>query len=185
MLTGEWTRSVFWGVRFCSCITLSGSSSDSDMVTSLFRWSFSGWDQRTEGQDLAAIVCFALLIPRHLCSGGPPVDEIQHHKGQDLAAVLCFAPLTQWHLCSGGPPVDEINILRGEILLLQNQVMYERHKRSNHAMRNRRLLRRIAHVSALEEQVQALVRILVRRVTSTWQRNRVIPFPALERCKLW
>ena len=58
---------------------------------------------------------------------------------------------------SGGPPVDEINILRGEILLLQNQVMYERHKRSNHAMRNRRLLRRIAHVSALEEQVQAVV----------------------------
>lgn len=57
--------------------------------------------------------------------------------------------------------MDEINILRGEILLLQNQVMYERHKRSNHAMRNRRLLRRIAHVSALEEQVQALVRILV------------------------
>ena len=140
----QWTRSTYWGTRSC-CHSLLCSF---DTKTSPFRWSCSGRDQHTEGQD--------------------------------LAAVSCFAPLTQWPLCSGGPPVDEINILRGEILLLQNQVMYERHKRSNHAMRNRRLLRRIAHVSALEEQVQALVRILVDRATSTWQRNRLFPFPALE-----
>ncbi|KAK7095290.1 hypothetical protein V1264_006720 [Littorina saxatilis] len=90
------------------------------------------------------------LLDRHLAQG----SEL-HAKG------LAHIPLTSsdnisWTHFGGGPPQDEINILRGEILLLQNQVMYERHKRSNHAMRNRRLLRRIAHVSALEEQVQAL-----------------------------
>ncbi|XP_076436309.1 hamartin-like [Babylonia areolata] len=93
-----------------------------------------------------------------------PPELLDRHlaQGSDLhTKELSHIPLTSqenisWTHFGGGPPVDEINILRGEILLLQNQVMYERHKRSNHAMRNRRLLRRIAHVSALEEQVQAL-----------------------------
>lgn len=58
---------------------------------------------------------------------------------------------------TGVPPADEVNILRGQILLIQNQLMYERHKRSNHAKRNRRLLRRITHMTMLEEQQKTLV----------------------------
>lgn len=94
-----------------------------------------------------------------------PPELLDRHltQGSELhAKELAHIPLTSkgnvsWTHFGGVPPADEINILRGQILLLQNQVMYERHKRTNHAMRNRRLLRRIAHVTALEEQAQSLV----------------------------
>jgi len=58
---------------------------------------------------------------------------------------------------SGEPPADEMTILRGQLKLLHNQVMYERHKRDQHAKRNRRLLRKIAHTKTLEEQNKAMV----------------------------
>ena len=62
---------------------------------------------------------------------------------------------------SGVPPADEINILRGQILLLHNQIVYERNKREMHAMRNRRLLRKIANAAALEEHNHAMVGIII------------------------
>ena len=55
------------------------------------------------------------------------------------------------------PPTDEVNILRGEILLLHNQLMYERHKRELYAKRNRRSLRRIVKTVSLEEENAAMV----------------------------
>ena len=48
-------------------------------------------------------------------------------------------------------------MLRGQILLLHNQLMYERHKRELFAKRNRRLLGRIVQNAALEERTTALV----------------------------
>ena len=56
----------------------------------------------------------------------------------------------------GLPPADEIKILRGEIQLQHNQVMYERHKRELYAKRNRRLLSKITKATALEEQNSAM-----------------------------
>ena len=53
------------------------------------------------------------------------------------------------------PPPDEINILRGQLFMMENQILYERNKRELHAKRNRRLLRRIANANALEEQNKA------------------------------
>lgn len=104
------------------------------------------------------------VATRCLYSALSPPELLDRHlfQGKELhAKELSHIPLTSnetvsWTHFGGGPPADEINILRGQKLMLQNQVMYERHKRFNHAMRNRRLLRRIAHVSALEELVQAL-----------------------------
>ena len=55
----------------------------------------------------------------------------------------------------GMPPPDEINILRGQLFMMENQILYERNKRELHAKRNRRLLRRIANANALEEQNKA------------------------------
>ena len=52
---------------------------------------------------------------------------------------------------------EDVGILRGQILLLHNQLMYERHKRELYAKRNRRLLGRIVHTTALEERTVALV----------------------------
>ncbi|XP_036454089.1 TSC complex subunit 1a isoform X3 [Colossoma macropomum] len=52
---------------------------------------------------------------------------------------------------SPGAP-DELTLLRSQQLLLHNQLLYERHKREQHALRNRRLLRRVINATALEEQ---------------------------------
>lgn len=56
---------------------------------------------------------------------------------------------------SGGPvsaASDELGMLRSQLLLLHNQLLYERHKREQHALRNRRLFGRIVNATALEEQ---------------------------------
>lgn len=59
----------------------------------------------------------------------------------------------------GAPPADEINILRGQIIMMENQLMYERHKRELHNKRNRRLLRKIANAETLEENNNVMVSI--------------------------
>lgn len=43
------------------------------------------------------------------------------------------------------------------MLLLHNQLLYERFKRQQHAVRNRRLLRRVIRAAALEEHNAAMV----------------------------
>lgn len=59
--------------------------------------------------------------------------------------------------CTGSAPLDELQTLRSQLLLLHNQLLYERYKREQHAVRNRRLLRRIINATALEEQNNAMV----------------------------
>ncbi|XP_056113318.1 TSC complex subunit 1a isoform X1 [Rhinichthys klamathensis goyatoka] len=60
------------------------------------------------------------------------------------------------HSNKGKGPVsaasDELGMLRSQLLLLHNQLLYERHKREQHALRNRRLFGRIVNTTALEEQ---------------------------------
>jgi hypothetical protein len=60
-------------------------------------------------------------------------------------------------LKSGSPPSDEIRTLRDQLLLLHNQLHYERFKRQQHALRNRRLLRKVIRAAALEEHNAAMV----------------------------
>ncbi|KAI1900551.1 hypothetical protein AGOR_G00051090 [Albula goreensis] len=57
---------------------------------------------------------------------------------------------------AGSAPLDELHTLRSQLLLLHNQLLYERYKREQHAVRNRRLLRRIINATALEEQNHAM-----------------------------
>ncbi|XP_049751131.1 hamartin isoform X3 [Loxodonta africana] len=51
---------------------------------------------------------------------------------------------------------DEIHTLRNQLLLLHNQLLYERFKRQQHALRNRRLLRKVIRAAALEEHNAAM-----------------------------
>lgn len=63
-------------------------------------------------------------------------------------------------LCSGpagSPPSDEIHTLRNQLHLLHSQLLYERFKRQQHALRNRRLLRKVIKAAALEEHNAAMV----------------------------
>ncbi|XP_005108980.1 hamartin [Aplysia californica] len=99
---------------------------------------------------LFSVVSPPELLDRHLKLG----SDI--HAKELTKIPLTSKETTNWTHFGGMPPADEVNILRGQILLMQNQLMYERHKRTNHAKRNRRLLRRIAHVATLEEQQKTL-----------------------------
>ncbi|CAJ1069561.1 TSC complex subunit 1a [Xyrichtys novacula] len=57
----------------------------------------------------------------------------------------------------GGPTQgEELQSLRSQLLLVHSQLQYERFKRQQHAMRNRRLLRRVIKATALEEQTVAM-----------------------------
>ncbi|XP_023586610.1 hamartin isoform X3 [Trichechus manatus latirostris] len=61
-----------------------------------------------------------------------------------------------WTHFGGSPPSDEIHTLRNQLLLLHNQLLYERFKRQQHAVRNRRLLRKVIRAAALEEHNAAM-----------------------------
>ncbi|XP_036953762.1 TSC complex subunit 1a isoform X4 [Acanthopagrus latus] len=51
---------------------------------------------------------------------------------------------------------EELQSLRSQLLLVHSQLQYERFKRQQHAMRNRRLLRRIINATTLEEHSVAM-----------------------------
>ncbi|XP_052092661.1 hamartin-like isoform X3 [Mytilus californianus] len=88
-----------------------------------------------------------------------PLELLDKHltMGREIhAKELSKIPITSqdainWTHFGGAPPADEINILRGQIIMMENQLMYERHKRELHNKRNRRLLRKIANAETLEE----------------------------------
>ncbi|KAI5612811.1 hamartin, partial [Silurus asotus] len=61
-----------------------------------------------------------------------------------------------WTHFGGSAPLDELQTLRSQLLLLHNQLLYERYKREQHAVRNRRLLRKVINATALEEQNNAM-----------------------------
>lgn len=89
------------------------------------------------------------LLDRHLQMGG------DIHAKQLSKIPLTNQDSINWTHFGGMPPADEVNILRGQIFMMKNQILYERNKRELHAKRNRRLLRKITTANALEEQTKA------------------------------
>ena len=57
----------------------------------------------------------------------------------------------------GDPPVDEVEILRGQVKLLHNQLLFERHKCDLHAIRNRRLIGKTFKAAQYQEELLATV----------------------------
>lgn len=57
----------------------------------------------------------------------------------------------------GDPPVDEVEILRGQVKLLHNQLLFERHKCDLHAIRNRRLIGKTFKAAQYHEELLATV----------------------------
>ncbi|XP_075881613.1 TSC complex subunit 1a isoform X2 [Nelusetta ayraudi] len=63
----------------------------------------------------------------------------------------------QQSMKSKGPAQgEELQSLRSQLLLVHSQLQYERFKRQQHAVRNRRLLRRVINAATLEEQGVAM-----------------------------
>ncbi|XP_062867233.1 TSC complex subunit 1b [Trichomycterus rosablanca] len=96
-------------------------------------------------------------------TGASPLEVLDRlvQQGSDAHdRVLKRLPLpsksADWTHFGGSAPRDELQTLRSQLLLLHNQLLYERYKREQHAVRNRRLLRRIINATALEEQNNAM-----------------------------
>uniref|UniRef100_A0A673GUA1 TSC complex subunit 1b n=1 Tax=Sinocyclocheilus rhinocerous TaxID=307959 RepID=A0A673GUA1_9TELE len=92
------------------------------------------------------------------------LDRLVQQGGDAHDKVLKRLPLpsksADWTHFGGSVPLDELHTLRSQLLLLHNQLLYERYKREQHAVRNRRLLRRIINATALEEQNNAMKDLL-------------------------
>lgn len=55
---------------------------------------------------------------------------------------------------------DEVSVLKGHIELLHGQLLFERHRREAHALRNRRLAGKCKKTVTLEEQNNTMVRAI-------------------------
>ncbi|XP_056275054.1 TSC complex subunit 1a isoform X2 [Pseudoliparis swirei] len=79
--------------------------------------------------------------------------DAHQHLGRRLSAVNKSVDRSNF----GGPAQgEELQSLRSQLLLVHSQLQYERFKRQQHAVRNRRLLRRVINGTALEEHAVAM-----------------------------
>ncbi|XP_053229456.1 hamartin isoform X1 [Podarcis raffonei] len=88
------------------------------------------------------------------------LDQLIQHGADAHSKRLDQLPLlsksADWTHFGGAPPPDDFSVLRIQLLLLHNELLYERFKRQQHALRNRRLLRKVIKVTALEEHNAAM-----------------------------
>ncbi|KAK1792222.1 hypothetical protein P4O66_012177, partial [Electrophorus voltai] len=99
-----------------------------------------------EGEDLSATSPLEVLD--RLIQQGQELHEKVSKRSTSFSNQSA-----ELHSGGVGPgALDEQELLRSQLLLLHGQLLYERHKREQHAVRNRRLLRRVINATALEEQ---------------------------------
>ncbi|EQB78195.1 hamartin isoform 3 [Camelus ferus] len=83
-------------------------------------------------------------------------DAHSKELSRSLSSLSPFHMQDVCMLCMCTLRADEIRTLRNQLLLLHNQLLYERFKRQQHALRNRRLLRKVIRAAALEERNAAM-----------------------------
>ncbi|XP_070811952.1 hamartin [Pituophis catenifer annectens] len=88
------------------------------------------------------------------------LDRLLQHgadaHSRELNKLSLPSRSADWTHFGGSPPSDEIHTLQNQLRLLHNQLLYERFKRQQHALRNRRLLRKVIKATALEEHNAAM-----------------------------
>ncbi|XP_056146302.1 TSC complex subunit 1b isoform X2 [Lampris incognitus] len=96
------------------------------------------------------------------------LDRLVQQGSDTHDKVLKRLPLpsksADWTHFGGSAPQDELHTLRSQLHLLHSQLLYERYKREQHAVRNRRLLRRVINATALEEQNNAMDQLNLQSV---------------------
>uniref|UniRef100_H3CDW3 TSC complex subunit 1b n=1 Tax=Tetraodon nigroviridis TaxID=99883 RepID=H3CDW3_TETNG len=115
----------------------------------------SQWEEGLEDGEEEAVVSASPLevLDRLVQQGSDAHDKVLNFHSHRLPLPSKSA---DWTHFGGSAPLDELHTLRSQLLLLHNQLLYERYKREQHAVRNRRLLRRIINATALEEQNNAM-----------------------------
>lgn len=84
------------------------------------------------------------------------IEQGADAHSKELSKLSLPSKSVDWTHFGGSPPSDEIRTLRDQLLLLHNQLLYERFKRQQHALRNRRFLRKVIRAAALEEHNVAM-----------------------------
>ena len=94
---------------------------------------------------------FEGILPQFLQHPGENHSQIQspHHL-----LDICLSKAASLHGMAKG---DEINLLRGRVELLHTQLLFERHRREAHALRNRSLAKRCRTMQQQEDKNYALV----------------------------
>ncbi|XP_068167561.1 TSC complex subunit 1a isoform X2 [Antennarius striatus] len=77
------------------------------------------------------------------------------HEGLSRRLSAASKSVDRSHF-GGSAQGEELQCLRSQLLLVHSQLQYERFKRQQHAIRNRRLLRRVISATALEEHSVAM-----------------------------
>ncbi|KAM3599263.1 uncharacterized protein V6R79_002809 [Siganus canaliculatus] len=111
----------------------------------------SQWEEGVEDGEEEGVVSASPLevLDRLVQQGSDAHDKV-------LKRLPLPSKSADWTHFGGSAPLDELHTLRSQLLLLHNQLLFERYKREQHAVRNRRLLRRIINATALEEQNNAM-----------------------------
>ncbi|XP_001639307.3 hamartin [Nematostella vectensis] len=95
------------------------------------------------------------LTPTEVLDSYLQFGSIVHHEEFSRISMISQAN-TDWTHFGGSPPQDEIAILRGQVQLLHHQLLYERHKCEQHAIRNRRLIGKTFKAVQYQEELQAI-----------------------------
>uniref|UniRef100_S4R5N6 TSC complex subunit 1b n=1 Tax=Petromyzon marinus TaxID=7757 RepID=S4R5N6_PETMA len=114
------------------------------------------------------------------------IDVLMQRGGdvhaKELSRLSLPSQAADWTHFGGSVPPEEMHLLHSRLHLLHAQLLYERHKREQHALRNRRLLRKVITATALQEQNAAMrdqlrlqdeeILVLRRSLTEEQQRSQ-------------
>ncbi|KAL2092005.1 hypothetical protein ACEWY4_011803 [Coilia grayii] len=92
------------------------------------------------------------MLDQLIQQGSSSHDRFLRRLSLPSKPTECHAGGKQQQPGAKGKDVDELQHLRSQVQLLHTQLQFERYKREQHAIRNRRLLRRVINATALQEQ---------------------------------
>jgi hypothetical protein len=94
---------------------------------------------------------FQKILPTVL---SPPVEK-RTIPSPHLLLDMCLSKAAELH--NSRARSDELYMLRGQVELLHGQLLFERHRREAHALRNRRLAGKCRKMQNMEEQNSKMV----------------------------
>ncbi|XP_071370549.1 hamartin-like [Centroberyx affinis] len=115
-------------------------------------------EEREEREEEPACLSPLELLDRLIIHGHEAHDRLSRRLPMPNKSVdwSHFGGKQQSMKAKGSAQGEELQAVRSQLLLVYSQLQYERFKRQQHAVRNRRLLRRVINATALEEHNVAM-----------------------------
>lgn len=113
-----------------------------------------GGEQQDKGQDEQPEQCYEALFQQILPTVLPSKDSRTLDSPHYLLDI-CLTRAASLH--NATKKSDENTLLKGQIALLHAQLLFERHRREAHALRNRRLAGKCREMQTIEEKNNSMV----------------------------